>query len=382
MSDLLTYFKGQQQAMVDLLTTLVNYESFTSSKPDVDRLGAFMEAQFRALGASSVTRIPQEKVGDFLLAKWNEDAPGKPIMFLIHIDTVWPIGTLTERPPRIEEGRLYGPGAIDMKGGITIVLSVLRGLRELNMMPNRPIWVLMTSDEEVGSVYSEQLICDTAQQSGLVLVMEPATIDEALKTSRKGVANFTIEATGRPAHAGNAPEKGINAIVELAYQTLKLQEMNDLRNGTSVSVTMVSGGSATNVIPAHARIDVDTRTLTVTAFHELSEKINALQPYVPGATLTIREGHGRGPMERNARMIADFQQVRAIGEGLDMDVYEDSSGGGSDGNFTAMLGISTLDGLGPQGDGLHALHEHVVLASLPRRSALIAGMLREWKFAG
>ncbi len=381
MSDLLTYFQGQQQAMVDLLTTLVNYETFTSSKPDVDRLGAFMEDQFRSLGAASVTRIPQEKVGDFLLAKWNENAPGKPIMFLIHIDTVWPIGTLAERPPRIEEGRLYGPGAIDMKGGITIVLSVLRGLRELNQMPNRPIWVLMTSDEEVGSVHSEQIICDTARQSGLVLVMEPATIDEALKTSRKGVATFTVEAVGRPAHAGNAPEKGINAIVELAYQTLKLQEMNDLRNGTSVSVTMVNGGSATNVIPAHASISVDTRTLTVAAFHELREKINGLEPYVPGAKLTVHEGHGRGPMERNAQMIADFQQVKAIGESLGLSVYEDSSGGGSDGNFTAMLGISTLDGLGPQGDGLHALHEHVVLASLPRRSTLISGMLRDWKFA-
>jgi glutamate carboxypeptidase len=157
--------------------------------------------------------------------------------------------------------------------------------------------------------------------------------------------------------------------------------MNDLRNGTSVSVTMVTGGSATNVIPAYAKIDVDTRTLTVAAFHELSEKINALEPYVPGAKLTIHEGHGRGPMERNAKMIADYQQVKAIGASLGLETLEDSSGGGSDGNFTAMLGISTLDGLGPQGDGLHALHEHVVIASMPRRSALIAGMLRDWKFS-
>src|SRR5690606_1206018 len=180
------------------LTALVSYESFTASKPDVDKLGAFMEQQFIDLGASSVTRMPQEKVGDFLLAKWNEDAPGKPIMFLIHIDTVWPIGTLAERPTRIDEnGALYGPGAIDMKGGITIVLSTLRGLRELNQMPNRPIWVLMTSDEEVGSVYSEEIIKDTARNCGLVLVMEPATITEALKTSRKGVATFTIDVEGR-----------------------------------------------------------------------------------------------------------------------------------------------------------------------------------------
>ncbi len=381
MTDMLSHFKRQQQTMVDLLTTLINYETFTSSKPDVDKLGRYMEDQFVGLGASSVQRIPQEKVGDFLLAKWNEDAPGKPIMFLIHIDTVWPIGTLAERPPRIDEqGRLFGPGAIDMKGGITIVLSALRGLRDLGEFPNRPIWVLMTADEEVGSTYSEALIKDLAKQSGLVLVMEPATPEEAIKTSRKGVATFQIAVEGRPAHAGNAPEKGINAIVDLAYQTLKLQEMNDLRHGTSVSVTMVEGGTATNVIPAHASAKVDVRMLTMQAYADVCEKIMNLQPYVPGAKLSVTSGHTRGPMERNAQMQADYEQCRAIGATLGLTVREDSSGGGSDGNFTAMMGISTLDGLGPQGDGLHALNEHVVLDSLPRRSALIAAMLKDWKF--
>lgn len=380
MSDFVSYFQSQQQAMVDLITTLVNYESFTSSKPDVDRLGAFMEPQFRSLGASSVTRIPQENVGDFLLAKWNEDAPGKPIMFLIHIDTVWPIGTLTERPPKIEDGKLWGPGAIDMKGGITIVLTALRGLNELGEFPNRPVWVLMTSDEEVGSIYSEQTICDLAKQSGLVLVMEPATPTEALKTSRKGVATFTIRVEGRPSHAGNAPEKGINAIMELAYQAIALNAMNDLKNGTSVSVTMIKGGSATNVIPAEATASIDVRTLTAYAYTDISEKINSLQPVVPGAKLSVEQGHSRGPMERNNKMQRDFAQIQAIGKSIGQDVREDSSGGGSDGNFTAMLGVSTLDGLGPAGDGLHALHEHVIIESLPRRAALLAAVLRDWRF--
>lgn len=381
MPDLVSYFKSQQAQMVELLTTLVNYETFTSSKADVDKLGAFIERQFIDLGASSVQRLPQEKVGDFLLAKWNENAPGKPIMFLIHIDTVWPIGTLAERPPRIDEdGRLFGPGAVDMKGGITIVLSTLRGLRELGEFPNRPVWVLMTTDEEVGSIYSEPIIVETAKQCGLVLVMEPATPEEAIKTQRKGVATFRIEIEGRPAHAGNAPEKGINAVVELAHQTLKLQAMNDLKNGTSVSVTMVNGGSAVNVIPAKAVGHVDVRTLTKRAHEEMVEKLMALEPVVPGAKLTIVPGHTRGPMERNAQMQRDFEQIRAIGETIGQTVREDSSGGGSDGNFTAMLGISTLDGLGPAGDGLHALNEHVVLNSLPRRSALLAALLKEWKF--
>jgi glutamate carboxypeptidase len=382
MSELVSYFKSQQQTMVDLLTTLVGYETFTTAKEHVDKLGAFMEAQFMALGASSVERIPRADVGDFLLAKWNENAPGKPIMFLIHIDTVWPIGTLAERPVTIDEdGRLFGPGAVDMKGGITIVLTALRGLRELDQFPERPIWVLMTTDEEVGSIHSEDIIKEVASQCGLVLVMEPATPEEALKTQRKGVSTFHLHIEGRPSHAGNAPEKGINAIVELAHQTIALQRMNDLKNGTSVSVTMCGGGSAVNVIPASATAAVDVRTITEYAYHDITEKIMNLEPILPGAKLTVKPGHARGPMERNARMQRDFEQCKAIGAKLGLTVREDSSGGGSDGNFTAMLGISTLDGMGPQGDGLHALNEHVVINSLPRRAALVAGILQSWEFA-
>jgi len=378
MSDLLTYFQSKQQSMIDYLTTLVNYETPTTDKALVDKLGAFMETEFRGLGAN-VTRYPQSHVGDFLLAKWNENAPGKPIMFLIHIDTVWPEGTLAEHPVRIdEEGKLFGPGAIDMKGGITAAVWSIRGLVERNELPNRPIWILMTSDEEVGSIYSEPVIRERAAQAGLVLVMEPATKEEALKTWRKGVGNYTVAVEGRPSHAGNAPEQGINAVVELAQQTLKLHAMNDLKNGTSVSVTVVHGGSATNVIPAKATAEVDVRTLNARAWDEISEQIKGLTPFIPGAKVTVIPGHTRGPMEHNDQMKRSFAQCKTIGEKYGLTVREDGSGGGSDGNFTAHMGIPTLDGLGPQGDGLHALHEHVVLASLPRRATLLAAMLKDW----
>ncbi len=382
MSELLTYFQSRQQHMVDFLTTLVAYETPTTDKAAVDKLGAFMEAQFRELGAA-VTRLSQEKVGDFLLAKWNESAPGKPIMFLIHIDTVWPLGTLAERPTRIDdEGRLFGPGAIDMKGGITVALWALRGLVERGELPNRPIWVLMTSDEEVGSVYSEPVIREVAAHCGLVLVMEPATKEEALKTWRKGVGTYTVSVEGRPSHAGNAPEQGINAVIELAQQALRLHALNDLKNGTSVSVTVFHGGSATNVIPAKASAEVDVRTLNARAWDEISAQITNLTPFIPGAKVTVTPGHARGPMEHNEQMKRTFAQCKAIGERYGLTVREDGSGGGSDGNFTAHMGIPTLDGLGPQGDGLHALHEHVVLASLPRRATLLAAMLKDWQFAG
>jgi glutamate carboxypeptidase len=380
MSDLLTYFQSQQQPMVDFLTTLINFETFTTEKAYVDKMGAFMEAEFKRLGAA-VTRFPQEQVGDFLLAKWNENVPGKPILFLIHIDTVWPIGTLAERPPTIDaEGRIFGPGAVDMKGGITVALWALRGLVERGELPQRPIWILMTSDEEVGSIYSEPVIHEIAAQAGLVLVMEPATKEEALKTWRKGVGTYHIAIEGRASHAGNAPEQGINSIVELAQQTLKLNAMNDLKNGTSVSVTVVHGGSTSNVIPAKANAEVDVRTLTAQAWDEVKEQIMSLTPFLPGAKLSISAHHARGPMEHNAQMMRSFAQCKAIGERYGLTIREDGSGGGSDGNFTAHMGIPTLDGMGPQGDGLHALHEHVVIASLPRRATLVAALLKEWQF--
>lgn len=379
MTELLTYFTGQKQAMVDQLTTLVNFETPTTDKASVDTLGEYMRQQFEALGASSITRIPQTAVGDFLLAKWNEDAPGKPLLFLIHIDTVWPLGTLAERPVTIDaDGKLFGPGAIDMKGGITIVLTAIRGLRELGQFPNRPVWVLMTSDEEVGSVHSIPVLREIAKDCGLVMVMEPATQEGALKTWRKGLASFRVHVEGRAAHAGNQPEKGINAIAELAQQIDKINQLNDLKNGTSVSVTMVDGGSAGNVIPAKASAYIDTRVMTLRALKTIKSSLSDLQPHIPGAKVWVEEIHGREPMEHNAQMERSFAQCKAIGEKVGLTVREDGSGGGSDGNITAAMGVPTLDGLGPQGDGLHAVHEHVVINSLPQRAALIAGMLKEW----
>lgn len=379
MSDFAAYFESQKQAMVDQLTALVNFETPTTDKAAVDKMGAYMRAQFETLSASSITTIPQTAVGDFLLAKWNEDAPGKPLMFLIHIDTVWPLGTLAERPVTIDaEGKLFGPGAIDMKGGITIVLTALRGLKERGEFPNRPVWVLMTSDEEVGSIHSIPVIREVAKGCGLVLVMEPATQEGALKTWRKGLATYRVHVEGRPAHAGNAPEKGINAIVELAQQIQRINTFNDLKNGTSVSVTMIDGGSAGNVIPAKASAYVDTRFMTMRGMNDTKNALSNLDPFIPGAKVSLEEIHSREPMEHDERMVRTFAQCKKIGEGIGQTVREDGSGGGSDGNVTAAMGVPTLDGLGPAGDGLHALHEHVVINSLPQRAALCAAMLRDW----
>lgn len=377
MTDLKRYFDDQRQAMVDFVTTLVNYESFSNDKPRVDALGNWLCEQFTVLGADNVQRFPQIDVGDMALATWNSNAPGKPIMFMVHIDTVWPAGTLAQRPVRIDDdGRLYGPGAIDMKAGITIMLNAIRGLRERDEMPQRPIWVLMTTDEEIGSLRALPLIQEFAPQTGLVLVMEPGTRDGALKTQRKGVASYALKVQGRASHAGNAPEEGINAIIELAQQALDLHQLNDLKYGTSVSVTMVQGGTASNVIPDYAEAKIDTRTLTVKAFEKLDQQIKQRVPFMPGAEVTIESGHYRPPMERNDAVV---EQVKAIGAQVGVTVREDSVGGGSDGNHTAAMGIPTVDGLGGQGDGLHALHEHVLINSMPERATLVAGLLRDWQ---
>jgi glutamate carboxypeptidase len=380
MSEFVAWFEGQKQAMVDYLTSLVNYETPTTDPALVNKMVTKLEADFHALGASSVTRLPQEKVGDFMVVKFNENAPGKPLLFLIHTDTVWPEGTLAERPVTIDaEGKLFGPGAIDMKGGITIAMTALRGLRELNQFPDRPIHVLVTSDEEVGSIYSTPVIREVAAGCGLVLVMEPATQEGALKTWRKGLASFRLNVEGRASHAGNAPQKGINAVVEIAQQILAVNALNDLKNGTSVSVTMLEGGSAGNVIPAFASAYIDTRFMTMRAMQTIQEALGNLEPNIPGARVWAEPIHMREPMEHDEKMVRTFAQCQKIAsEVVGQTAREDGSGGGSDGNITAAMGVPTLDGLGPQGDGLHALHEHVVINTLPQRAALCAAMLRDW----
>jgi len=374
MSDLLADCRAQTGAMVDLIKTLVEYESFTAERAAVDRLADFLAGQLAGLGAV-VERFPREAVGDILLAKWNADAPGKPITFVGHMDTVLPLGTLAERPLRVEHGRLYGPGTIDMKAGIAVILSAVRILRQRGEFPNRPIWALLTSDEEIGSPNSKDLILEIARQSGLCLIMEPATPEGALKTWRKGVADFEIKVTGRASHAGGAPEQGVNAVVELAHQILKVHALNDLRHGTSVSATVISGGQATNVIPDHAQVYVDVRFLTQAESDRIDAAMAELYPVLPGAQLEITSSDHRPPLERNDQMRAVFAQAKRIGRGLGLTIDEDGTGGGSDGNFTASVGTPTLDGMGPTGEGLHAPHENVLISSVPDRVALTAAML-------
>jgi glutamate carboxypeptidase len=374
------FYAEKTSEIIELITTLANFETPSASKAHVDLLCNYLEGVVRDLGAQTVERFPQEAVGDFLLAKWNTDIPGKPIMILMHMDTVWPVGTLEKRPVHLEGSRLIGPGTWDMKGSIALVLSAIKGLRQRGEFPNRPIWVLFTSDEEVGSGASWATIEHYAQQAGLCLVMEFAGVNGGLKTWRKGVGIYTVEVKGRSSHAGNAPEKGINAVVELAHQTLALTALNKLDVGTSVSVTVVNGGSTFNVIPDQATAKVDVRFLSKAEAERIEGEMRALTPKLTGASISVQKGTSRPPMEHDATMISAYAQARAIAAKQGHDLLEEGSGGGSDGNITSALGVPTLDGLGYMGEGAHALTEQVYTESIANRTALMDGILREWVF--
>ena len=376
MSELLRYFSDRSEAMLDSLTAMVERESFTRDKARVDLLVDLLYGRFQVMKADSIVRYPQDACGDFLLAKWNADAPGKPFLFLVHVDTVHPTGSLENMPIKIEDGRYYGPGALDMKGGAVIALEAIDGLIKRGQLPVRPIHFLATTEEEIGSPVSEPLIKQLAAASELVLVMEPATKEGAIKTWRKGGGKYELIVEGRAAHAGIAPQEGINAIIEFARQALEINQLNDLKYGTSVSITVVEGGSAGNVIPARVAAHVDTRVMTLDAMNALHDSLSSLYAKMPGAKVTCaRQGH-RPPMERRPGL---FEKAASIAEKRGLTIYEGGTGGGSDGNFTAAMGIPTLDGLGAHGDGAHATHEHVIISSLPRQAALIAALLLEWQ---
>jgi len=370
---ILAYLLDHQPAMEALLTELVEMESPSNDKAAVDRLARFLATHLEALGAATEI-LPQTEAGDHVRARWGQGEGGT--LLLCHMDTVWDVGTLARRPVRVEEGRLYGPGALDMKGGISNALWAIRALQELDLLPSRRVTLLLTSDEETGSRTSRAVLEAEAQRHDRVLVLEPAQPpNAALKTWRKGTGAYRVRATGRAAHAGVDHAKGINAIEELAHQILALQGLTDYEAGTTVNVGVVGGGSRSNVVPQEAWARVDVRVMDEVQGVRLDAQIRGLRPHLGGAALQISGGIGRPPMVRTPAVVALYEQAAALAAEMGFEVAEAGSGGGSDGNFTAALGIPTLDGLGAAGDGAHAEHEHVVISSLPERAALVAAML-------
>jgi glutamate carboxypeptidase len=369
-------FQPYTPEMLDLLTRLVEIESPSTSKQAVDRLGSLLQGELRRLGAE-VTASPQTKTGNHLIANWNR-GQGNGILLLCHMDTVFAAGTLKERPARVEAGRFYGLGALDMKSGIVIAFQALRRLQESGGLPRREITLLLTSDEEIGSKTSRALIEQLAARSSLVLCLEPAMADGSLKTFRKGTGSIKISTQGRAAHAGVDHEKGVNAIEELAHHVLAVQRLTDYARGTTVSVGKVSGGTRTNVIPDKATAVADLRISDPAEVERLQEWARGRTPVLKGAQVTVTVSTNRPPMPRDARMLETFQKIYAIGEQLGLQLREGGTGGASDANFVAPLGVPVMDGLGAVGEGAHSEREYLKIESLPERAALLPAILAGW----
>jgi glutamate carboxypeptidase len=289
---------------------------------------------------------------------------------------VWSDGQLERMPLQEKDGRLYGPGIFDMKAGIGVAMLAVRTLRrELDATATPRIVMLWTSDEEVGSGTSRPIIEAEAGRSRAVLVLEPSLPGGAAKTTRKGCGDFVLTVHGVSAHAGIDPGRGANAVHELARQIVAIQALEDTDRGVSVNVNVVSGGTRTNVIPEQARAHVDVRTPTAADARSIYDALNGLRASIPGTRLELSGGFGRPPLERTSQVIRLYEKARRVAEQLGHELREGGTGGGSDGNFTAALGVPTLDGLGPQGEGAHALHEHVVVSDLPWRAAFLAALL-------
>jgi glutamate carboxypeptidase len=356
------------------LVRLVEYESPSNEKEALRALGEHLVTRFSELGGE-VQRLDDNGEAFHVQARFSGPEERRPALLLGHFDTVWPLGTLENMPVREAEGRLFGPGVYDMKASLLMIATVVEVMGRLKIDLPRPLLVLLNSDEETGSPSSRQFIEELARQSEYVLVLEPPLPDGGLKTARKGVGRFTIEVEGKAAHAGVAPEQGCSAIVELAHQVLRVNELNDSRSGTTVSVGLIRGGTAVNVVPAHASAEVDVRATSLAAAATVEAALRSLAALTPGTRVTVRGGFVRPPMERTPAIAALFVQAREIAARLGLELSEGSTGGGSDGNFTAALGVPTLDGLGVQGGGAHAENEHIVIDSLAERAALLAALL-------
>jgi glutamate carboxypeptidase len=324
----------------------------------------------------TITFHRNSEFGDHLQAEFPGEQAGKPILLLGHMDTVYPIGTLSTMPCRVADGRLYGPGSFDMKSGIALILHAIEGLvSQRGQLPIK-VQVLLVSDEEVGSMSSRRITENLARQCAAVLVLEPAAgARGAVKTARKGVGEYRLRVSGVAAHAGLDPGKGHSAIVELARQIERISRLSNLERGRSLNVGLVRGGTRTNVIAAEAVAEIDVRIARANDAEVIDRKLRGLKPVDRRCTLEMSGGINRMPMERTAGVVALYRKAQEVAVSLGWKLDEAAVGGGSDGNFTAGLGIPTLDGLGGVGEGAHAVHESIVVSELPRRAALLAGLI-------
>jgi glutamate carboxypeptidase len=376
----LAYFNERCDEIVSTIRDLVEIESPSDNKAAADRIAEAVAHKFSQLGGEVRVHAAKDFGNhlqiDFCAGKPMVKSVAKPVLLLGHYDTVYSLGTLATMPCLVVDNKLTGPGVLDMKSGIALMLHALAALQEWHGGLPRPVTVLLVSDEEVGSESSRAITESLAKKAAAVLVLEPSYgLQGAVKTARKGVGEYLVRITGKASHAGLDFQKGVNAILELARQIERISSFTDLKKGLTVNVGIVSGGSRTNVVPAEATAQIDVRIARVKDAAGIDKKMRSLRPFNRKCKIEITGGINRPPMERTAGVAALYAQAAAIARDLGWKLEEAAVGGGSDGNFTASLGIPTLDGLGGVGDGAHATHEHILISELPRRAALIAGLI-------
>jgi glutamate carboxypeptidase len=376
---LLNWCSADRDVMIDCLRRAVEIESPSGQREAINSMAQFFAAEIESAGGRAELLQHAEAgaavLGDFPAnGRAHNRLDSRPILLLGHHDTVWELGTLASMPFGVRAGRAYGPGIFDMKSGVVCALWSLRALNALAVLRTRPVRIFLNPDEEVASRAFRKRLEDEARQCAAVLVLEPAAAGGALKTARKGVGEFRITVRGKSAHAGINPAAGVNAITELARVILQVTELADPAHGVTLTPGVISGGTRSNVVPEVARASIDARVPSMKDARRIERLIRGLRPADGHAKIDVEGGINRPPLEHK-RAAALFAQARELGLRMGMELAEASTGGGSDGNFTAALGIPTLDGLGGVGDGAHARHEHVIVRELPRRAALIAALL-------
>jgi glutamate carboxypeptidase len=376
MDSCLALAQKKQRETIALIREMVECESPSDDAKAVTRCAELIADRTRDIAKAKF--LPGGTFGKNLRLEFM--LPGKrkdgQILALGHADTVWPMGTLASMPFREKEGRLWGPGVLDMKGGVGFFITAMRILRELDVPVARKVVLQINSDEEVGSDSSRGFTEDAARASAAVLVLEPGTgLHGALKTARKGVGHFDLKVNGIAAHAGVDPRKGASAIVELAKQLIRIGELNDFDRGVTVNPGVIAGGTRSNVTAAEARAEIDFRAPTMRDAVKLEKKIRSLKPFDKRCSLSVEGGLNRPPMERSAGVRKLYALAEKLAKEIGVKLEESSTGGGSDGNFTAAVGAPTLDGLGAVGEGAHATHESLLVDRIADRTALMAKLV-------
>ena len=377
-SALLNYFNNREPQILQFIRELVEIESPSGDVKGSREIVARLAAEAGKLTAvDSIEKIAAPGCGEHLIVRAFSDLLEKPILLLGHTDTVHPLGSLAARPFQIEGQLVFAPGIFDMKSGCALMFEVLRALETLKIKPPRPISILLSCDEEIGSQTGRTIVEREAGKCAFCLVLEPSAPGGRVKTGRKGTSNYILRAHGVPAHAGLEPEKGASAIFELARQIPVIHALENLAGGTTVNACTFAGGTATNVIPAEAECSIDVRFTSMSEATRIEMAIKSLKPLDEMVGLEILGEINRPPLEQTEKSAALYEKARAIAAGFAYELGETQVGGASDGNFVAALGVPVLDGLGIQGDGAHTHHEHILQNDIAKRATLLASLLLE-----